>query len=126
MSKGKPSRRGLINVALTRADDAKAAAVQTEMVKALGRVGEGAEIIVEPRPENEITGAQIRAARELLGWARDRLCPRAGLSVGLVVGPDSAGWAVYEARFLMANAAGAALWVIVWVFIGYTFGHEIA
>src|SRR4051794_694219 len=29
-------------------------------------------------------------------------------------------------RFLMANAAGAALWVIVWVFIGYTFGHEIA
>jgi len=29
-------------------------------------------------------------------------------------------------RFLMANAAGAALWVIAWVFIGYTFGHEIA
>ena len=84
MSKGKPSRRGLINVALTRADDAKAAAVQTEVVKALGRVGEGAEIIVEPRPENEITGAQIRAARELLGWARDRLCPRAGLSATLL------------------------------------------
>jgi membrane protein DedA with SNARE-associated domain len=29
-------------------------------------------------------------------------------------------------RFLMANAAGAALWVIIWVFIGYTFGHEAA
>jgi transcriptional regulator with XRE-family HTH domain len=28
-----------------------------------------------------ITGAQIRAARKLLGWPRDRLCPRAGLSV---------------------------------------------
>ena len=84
VSKGKPSRRGLINVALTRADDGKAAAVQTEVVKALGRVGEGAEIIVEPRPENEITGAQIRAARELLGWARDRLCPRAGLSATLL------------------------------------------
>ena len=54
------------------------------MVKALGRVGEGAEIIVEPRPENEITGAQIRAARELLGWARDRLCPTAGLSATLL------------------------------------------
>jgi hypothetical protein len=113
VSKGKPSRRGLINVALnglvstgviggfttnyetreepdqlrimvTRADGANAAAVQTEVVKALGRVGEGAEIIVEPRPENEITGAQIRAARELLGWARDRLCPRAGLSATLL------------------------------------------
>jgi membrane protein DedA with SNARE-associated domain len=29
-------------------------------------------------------------------------------------------------RFLMANAAGGALWVSVWVFIGYTFGHEVA
>jgi membrane protein DedA with SNARE-associated domain len=29
-------------------------------------------------------------------------------------------------RFLMANAAGAALWVNIWVFIGYTFGHEAA
>jgi transcriptional regulator with XRE-family HTH domain len=25
-----------------------------------------------------ITGAQIRKARELLGWSRDRLAPRAG------------------------------------------------
>jgi hypothetical protein len=69
VSKGKPSRRGLINVALnglvstgviggfrtnyemreepdalritvTRADGANAAAVQTEVLKALGRVGE--------------------------------------------------------------------------------------
>jgi membrane protein DedA with SNARE-associated domain len=29
-------------------------------------------------------------------------------------------------RFVMANAAGAALWVGVWVLIGYTFGHELA
>jgi membrane protein DedA with SNARE-associated domain len=29
-------------------------------------------------------------------------------------------------RFVMANAAGAALWVGAWVFIGYTFGHELA
>src|SRR5215217_127557 len=99
VSKGKPSRRGLINVALnglvstgliggfttnydtreepdalritvTRADGARAAAVQTEVLKALGRGGEGAEINVEPRPENEITGAQIRKARKLLGWTR--------------------------------------------------------
>jgi transcriptional regulator with XRE-family HTH domain len=27
-----------------------------------------------------ITGAQIRAARELLGWTRYRLAPRAGMS----------------------------------------------
>ena len=31
-----------------------------------------------------ITGAQIRAARKLLGWPRDRLCPRAGLSVTML------------------------------------------
>ena len=31
-----------------------------------------------------ITGAQIRAARKLLGWPRDRLCPRAGLSVTIL------------------------------------------
>ena len=28
-----------------------------------------------------ITGAQIREARKLLGWSRDRLAPRAGLPV---------------------------------------------
>ena len=28
-----------------------------------------------------ITGEQIRAARKLLGWSRDRLAPRAGLPV---------------------------------------------
>jgi len=32
----------------------------------------------------EITGAQITAARKLLGWPRDRLAPRAGLSVTLL------------------------------------------
>ena len=31
-----------------------------------------------------ITGAQIKAARKLLGWPRDRLSPRAGLSVTLL------------------------------------------
>ena len=31
-----------------------------------------------------ITGAQIKAARNLLGWPRDRLGPRAGLSVTLL------------------------------------------
>jgi len=31
-----------------------------------------------------ITGAQIKAARKLLGWPRDRLGPRAGLSVTLL------------------------------------------
>ena len=31
-----------------------------------------------------ITGAQMRAARKLLGWPRDRLCPRAGLSVTML------------------------------------------
>jgi transcriptional regulator with XRE-family HTH domain len=31
-----------------------------------------------------ITGEQIRAARKLLGWPRDRLAPRAGLSVSLL------------------------------------------
>src|SRR5215218_2281411 len=31
-----------------------------------------------------ITGEQIRAARKLLGWPRDRLCPRAGLSVTML------------------------------------------
>lgn len=44
-----------------------AAAVQAKVQKALGQVGEGAEIIVELSPEVEITGAQIRAARKLLG-----------------------------------------------------------
>ena len=33
---------------MTRADGASAAAVQAKVLKALGRVGEGAEIIVEP------------------------------------------------------------------------------
>jgi transcriptional regulator with XRE-family HTH domain len=28
-----------------------------------------------------ITGEQIRAARKLLGWSRDRLAPRAGLPI---------------------------------------------
>src|SRR5215213_2847482 len=117
VSKGKPSRRGLINVALnglvstgliggfttnydtreepdalritvTRADGANAAAVQTEVLKALGRVGEGAEIIVEPRPENEITGAQIRKARKLLGWTR--------------------GWVAVRARGVTINSIGKA------------------
>jgi len=31
-----------------------------------------------------ITGAQVKAARKLLGWPRDRLSPRAGLSVSLL------------------------------------------
>ena len=31
-----------------------------------------------------ITGAQIKAARKLLGWPRDRLSPRAGLSASLL------------------------------------------
>jgi len=31
-----------------------------------------------------ITGAQIKAARKLLGWPRERLSPRAGLSASLL------------------------------------------
>ena len=31
-----------------------------------------------------ITGARIKAARKLLGWPRDRLGPRAGLSITLL------------------------------------------
>jgi hypothetical protein len=75
----------LLRITVTGADGANAAAVQIEVLKALGQVGEGAEIIVES-PEIEITGDEIRAARKLLGWHRAQVAQRARGITGNTIG----------------------------------------
>jgi hypothetical protein len=133
MSKRKPSRRGLINVALnglvstgviagfrtnyeTREEPdplkitvagavgANAAAVQAKVQKALGQLGEGAEIISQRgqaehlRPEIEITGAQIRAARKLLGWHRSMVAKKSRGVTGNTVGKAEGTWETPDRR----------------------------
>ena len=56
-----------------------------------------------------ITGAQIKAARKLLGWTRDRLGPRAGLSVTLLTKiEDGLRTPTNEQRLGIQDALGAA------------------
>jgi hypothetical protein len=75
-----------LRITVTRADGASAAAVQAEVLKALRQVGEGAEIDVELSPEIDITGAQISAARKLLGWHRSMVANKARGITGNTVG----------------------------------------
>ena len=72
---------------MTRADGANAAAVQAKVKKALGQVGEGAEIIIQRgQAEHLRPGSQIRAARKLLGWHRSIVAAKARGITGNTVG----------------------------------------